>query len=49
LSNIRELEGPQFLHIVTQKGTGYAMPRKDCTLYHGVSKSIGQRYQRSRS
>lgn len=38
LSNIRELEGPQFLHIVTQKGRGYAHAEEDCTLYHGVSK-----------
>jgi len=38
LSNIRELEGPQFLHVVTQKGRGYALAEEDCLLYHGVSK-----------
>ncbi|MDX8379389.1 MAG: 1-deoxy-D-xylulose-5-phosphate synthase [Gallionella sp.] len=38
LSNIRELEGPQFLHVVTQKGKGYARAEEDCLLYHGVSK-----------
>jgi 1-deoxy-D-xylulose-5-phosphate synthase len=38
LGNIRQLEGPQFLHIVTQKGKGYAHAEQDCTLYHGVSK-----------
>ncbi|HCI14390.1 MAG: 1-deoxy-D-xylulose-5-phosphate synthase [Gallionellales bacterium GWA2_60_142] len=38
LSNIRQLEGPQFLHVVTQKGKGYAHAEEDCTLYHGVSK-----------
>ena len=38
LSNIRQLEGPQFLHIVTRKGKGYAHAEEDCTLYHGVSK-----------
>ncbi len=38
LSNIRKLEGPQFLHIVTQKGKGYAKAEEDCLLYHGVSK-----------
>jgi len=38
LSNIRELEGPQFLHIVTQKGKGYTLAEEDCLLYHGVSK-----------
>lgn len=38
LSNIRELEGPQFLHVVTQKGKGYAQAEADCLLYHGVGK-----------
>ena len=38
LGNIRELEGPQFLHVVTQKGRGYTLAEEDCLLYHGVSK-----------
>lgn len=38
LSNIRKLEGPQFLHIVTQKGKGYDKAEEDCLLYHGVPK-----------
>ena len=38
LSNIRQLEGPQFLHIVTQKGKGYSHAEQDCVLYHGVGK-----------
>jgi 1-deoxy-D-xylulose-5-phosphate synthase len=38
LGNIRKLEGPQFLHIVTQKGKGYAHAEEDCVLYHGVGK-----------
>ncbi|MGA7594396.1 MAG: 1-deoxy-D-xylulose-5-phosphate synthase [Gallionella sp.] len=38
LKNIRKLEGPQFLHVVTQKGKGYALAEEDCLLYHGVSK-----------
>ncbi len=38
LSNIRKLEGPQFLHVVTQKGKGYARAEEDCLLYHGVGK-----------
>jgi 1-deoxy-D-xylulose-5-phosphate synthase len=38
LKNIRQLEGPQFLHIVTQKGKGYALAEQDCLLYHGVGK-----------
>ncbi len=38
LGNIRKLEGPQFLHIVTQKGKGYPQAEDDCVLYHGVGK-----------
>ncbi len=38
LGNIRKLEGPQFLHVVTQKGRGYALAEEDCLLYHGVNK-----------
>lgn len=38
LTNIRQLKGPQFLHIVTKKGQGYKLAENDPTLYHGVSK-----------
>jgi 1-deoxy-D-xylulose-5-phosphate synthase len=38
LGNIRQLEGPQFLHVVTQKGKGYQLAEEDCLLYHGVGK-----------
>ena len=38
LSNIRQLEGPQFLHVVTRKGKGYTHAEDDSILYHGVSK-----------
>src|SRR3989338_3480508 len=38
LGNIRQLTGPQFLHVVTQKGRGYTHAEQDCVLYHGVSK-----------
>ncbi len=38
LGNLRQLQGPQFLHVVTQKGKGYTRAEKDCLLYHGVSK-----------
>ena len=38
LKNIRELKGPQFLHVVTRKGQGYKMAEADPVLYHGVSK-----------
>jgi 1-deoxy-D-xylulose-5-phosphate synthase len=38
LKNIKELKGPQFLHIVTTKGQGYKLAEADPVLYHGVSK-----------
>ncbi len=38
LSNIKKLEGPQFLHIVTKKGQGYKLAEDDPCLYHGVAK-----------
>ena len=38
LRNIKHLEGPQFLHVVTRKGAGYQVAEEDPVLYHGVSK-----------
>jgi 1-deoxy-D-xylulose-5-phosphate synthase len=38
LANIRELHGPQFLHVVTKKGYGYPRAEEDPILYHGVTK-----------
>jgi 1-deoxy-D-xylulose-5-phosphate synthase len=38
LLNIRQLKGPQFLHVVTRKGQGYKLAEADPVLYHGVSK-----------
>lgn len=38
LGNIRQLEGPQFLHVVTRKGKGYSLAEDDSILYHGVGK-----------
>ena len=38
LGNIKQLEGPQFLHIVTRKGAGYQLAEEDPILYHGVGK-----------
>ncbi|MGE5638989.1 MAG: 1-deoxy-D-xylulose-5-phosphate synthase, partial [Clostridia bacterium] len=35
LQNIRKLEGPQFLHIVTRKGQGYKLAEDDPIAYHG--------------
>ena len=38
LNNIRQLNGPQFLHVVTRKGAGYQVAEEDPILYHGVGK-----------
>lgn len=38
LNNIKLLEGPQFLHVVTRKGAGYKVAEEDPILYHGVGK-----------
>ena len=38
LANVRHLKGPQFLHVVTRKGYGYARAEEDPILYHGVTK-----------
>lgn len=38
LNNIKQLEGPQFLHVVTRKGKGYKPAEEDPILYHGVGK-----------
>ncbi|OZA30164.1 MAG: 1-deoxy-D-xylulose-5-phosphate synthase [Hydrogenophilales bacterium 17-61-9] len=38
LGNIKQLSGPQFLHVVTRKGKGYAPAETNPCLYHGVSK-----------
>jgi 1-deoxy-D-xylulose-5-phosphate synthase len=37
LGNLRELSGPQFLHVITRKGKGYAPAEADPVKYHGVS------------
>lgn len=36
LENIKNLSGPQFLHIVTRKGKGYPEAEKNPTQYHAV-------------
>ena len=37
LKNIQKLEGPQFLHVITKKGRGYAPAEDDPVKYHGVT------------
>ena len=37
LENMRAMDGPRFLHVVTQKGRGYAPAEGDPCVYHGVT------------
>jgi 1-deoxy-D-xylulose-5-phosphate synthase len=38
LANVRQLKGPQFLHVATRKGKGYKPAEEDPVLYHGVTR-----------
>ena len=38
LRNMRDLEGPQFLHVVTQKGKGFSPAEVDPIGYHAITK-----------
>ncbi|UYZ85144.1 1-deoxy-D-xylulose-5-phosphate synthase [Entomomonas sp. E2T0] len=38
LRNMRSLSGPQFLHVVTKKGKGFAPAEESPTAYHAISK-----------
>ncbi|MGI4814238.1 MAG: 1-deoxy-D-xylulose-5-phosphate synthase [Janthinobacterium lividum] len=38
LQNLKDLKGPQFLHVVTRKGQGYKLAESDPVLYHGPGK-----------
>ncbi len=38
LENLRHLQGPQFLHVVTRKGQGYKLAEVDPVAYHGPGK-----------
>ncbi|WP_370527357.1 1-deoxy-D-xylulose-5-phosphate synthase [Gilliamella sp. B14384H2] len=38
LQKVRQLKGPQLLHIITQKGKGYGPAEQNPTLWHGVPK-----------
>jgi len=37
LTNMKALEGPQFLHVITQKGKGFPKAENNPSAYHGVS------------
>jgi len=38
LRNMRQIEGPQFLHVVTKKGKGFSPAEENPCAYHGVGK-----------
>ncbi len=38
LQNMKQLSGPQFLHVVTKKGQGYKFAEADPVAYHGPGK-----------
>jgi len=38
LANIKQLKGPQFLHVITRKGHGYKLAEDDPIAYHGPGK-----------
>jgi 1-deoxy-D-xylulose-5-phosphate synthase len=38
LQNLKQLKGPQFLHVVTKKGQGYKLAEAEPILYHGTGK-----------
>ena len=38
LRNMRDLEGPQFLHVITRKGKGFAPAEADPIGYHAITK-----------
>ncbi|WP_038496216.1 1-deoxy-D-xylulose-5-phosphate synthase [Janthinobacterium agaricidamnosum] len=38
LQNLKQLKGPQFLHVVTKKGQGYKLAEAEPVLYHGTGK-----------
>lgn len=50
LRNMKVMRGPRFLHVVTQKGHGYAPAEGDPCVYHGVTPfnpSTGQMAKKS--
>ncbi|MEV1306581.1 1-deoxy-D-xylulose-5-phosphate synthase [Pseudomonas aeruginosa] len=38
LRNMRDMKGPQFLHVVTKKGKGFALAELDPIGYHAITK-----------
>ncbi len=46
LTNIKKLPGPQFLHVVTQKGKGFEPAEKEPTRYHAAAPGFYTRFIR---
>ncbi|MDG1851538.1 MAG: 1-deoxy-D-xylulose-5-phosphate synthase, partial [Gammaproteobacteria bacterium] len=42
LNNIKDMKGPRLLHVVTQKGKGYAPAEEDAFGMHALSKMVSQ-------
>lgn len=40
LRNLKDLDGPQFLHVITKKGKGYQPAEQDPIKYHAVNKGF---------
>ncbi len=52
LKNMRQMKGPRFLHVVTQKGKGYNPAEADPCVYHGVTpfdRATGQLKKKAQS
>jgi 1-deoxy-D-xylulose-5-phosphate synthase len=50
LRNLQDLKGPQFLHVVTQKGKGYHPAERDPCNFHGVTpfnRETGEQHKSS--
>jgi 1-deoxy-D-xylulose-5-phosphate synthase len=37
LKNVRDMQGPRVIHVITQKGKGFAQAEKDPVVWHGAS------------
>ena len=52
LGNIKNIKGPRFLHVITQKGRGYKYAKKDPTSLHAVSPfdpKTGEKFKKNKN
>jgi 1-deoxy-D-xylulose-5-phosphate synthase len=50
LRNVRDMQGPRVVHVITQKGKGYAQAEKDPVVWHGAKpfdKISGQMHKKA--